>query len=246
MKMKLMLVDDHLLFMESLQYLLEMNGIQVLGKARDGREAIAKARILNPDIILMDIRMPRCNGLDALRLIKAEMPEIKIIMLTTSEEEDDLFNAIKFGASGYLFKNTDAKDLINMLEQTANNEASISPDLAIKLIDEFRLYNREDNISSQSISNREDNISSQSISNREDNIFSQSIPNHEEVESLTDRQREILVMVAEGKTYKEVGEILGLKERTIKYHMGKMLEYLHLENRSQVIAYAARNRITDN
>ncbi|HKL79230.1 MAG TPA: response regulator transcription factor [Mobilitalea sp.] len=234
MKMKLMLVDDHLLFMESLQYLLEMNGIQVLGKARDGREAIAKARILNPDIILMDIRMPRCNGLDALRLIKAEMPEIKIIMLTTSEEEDDLFNAIKFGASGYLFKNTDAKDLINMLEQTANNEASISPDLAIKLIDEFRLYNREDNISSQS------------ISNREDNIFSQSIPNHEEVESLTDRQREILVMVAEGKTYKEVGEILGLKERTIKYHMGKMLEYLHLENRSQVIAYAARNRITDN
>ncbi len=221
MQMKLMLVDDHLLFMESLQYLLEMNKIHVVGKARNGREAIAKARVLNPDIILMDIRMPECSGLDALRLIKAEMPEIKIIMLTTSEEDGDLFNAIKFGASGYLFKNTDAKELLIMIEQTFNNEASISPDLAKKLVNEFRLYNRDENRTLQSVSDKD------------------------QPASLTNRQKEILVMVAEGKTYKEVGEIIGLKERTIKYHMGKMLEYLHLENRSQVIAYASRNRILD-
>ena len=222
MQIKLMLVDDHLLFMESLQYLLEMNGIQVVGKAKNGREAIAEARVLNPDIILMDIKMPGCNGLDALRLIKAEMPEIKIIMLTTSEEDGDLFDAIKFGASGYLFKNTDAKELINMIEQTSHNEASISPDLAMKLINEFRLYKEKENKSFQPVSDNDGRA------------------------PLTDRQREILVMVAEGKTYKEVGEILGLKERTIKYHMGKMLEYLHLENRSQVIAYASKNRILDN
>ncbi len=221
MQIKLMLVDDHLLFMESLQYLLETNGIQVIGKARNGREAITKARILNPDIILMDIRMPECNGVDALRLIKADRPDIKIIMLTTSEEDEDLFNAIKFGASGYLLKNTDAKELIHILNHTYHNEVSISHDLAAKLVNEFRLYSRKNDISSQVTTGKE------------------------EPAQLTDRQLEILVMVAEGKTYKEVGEILGLKERTIKYHMGKMLEYLHLENRSQVIAYASRNRMID-
>jgi DNA-binding NarL/FixJ family response regulator len=220
-QIKLMLVDDHLLFMEGLQYLLETNGIQVIGKARNGREALIKARILNPDIILMDIRMPECNGVDALKLIKAEMPEIKIIMLTTSEEDEDLFNAIKFGASGYLLKNTDAKELIQRIKQTSHNEASISPDLAVKLLNEIRLYNRKGN------------------------KFSQKIPQKEEQTQLTDRQLEILMMVAEGKTYKEVGEIIGLKERTIKYHMGKMLECLHLDNRSQVIAYASRNRMID-
>ena len=107
--MKLMLVDDHPLFLEGLQYLLETYGISVAGVAHNGKEALIKARALRPDMILMDIKMPQCGGLDALKLIKAEMPEIRIVMLTTSEEDDDLYQAVKYGASGYLLKNINAK-----------------------------------------------------------------------------------------------------------------------------------------
>jgi two-component system NarL family response regulator len=102
--MKVMLVDDHPLFMEGLQYVLNTYGIGVAGLAENGNEAIEQARILKPDIILMDIKMPECSGLDALKMIKAEMPDIKIVMLTTSEEDEDLFEAVKYGASGYLLK----------------------------------------------------------------------------------------------------------------------------------------------
>ena len=222
MQIKLMLVDDHLLFMEGLQYLLETNGIQVIGKAKNGREALIKARILNPDIILMDIKMPECNGLKALKLIKAELPQIKIIMLTTSEEDEDLLEAIRYGASGYLLKNTGAKELITLIEQAFQNEATISSNLAAKLIHEIKTYNSS-----------------------KGNKGAQVAAEQEEQTPLTERQLRILEMVAEGKTYNEVGDFFGIKERTIKYHMGKIMEYLHLENRSQVIAYASRNRWID-
>ncbi|MEW9123608.1 MAG: response regulator transcription factor [Thermotaleaceae bacterium] len=214
MQMKLMLVDDHALFIEGLQYLLGTHGIDVIGVANNGREAFEKASILKPNIILMDIRMPGCSGLDALKLIKAEMPDIKVIMLTTSDEDDDLFDAVKCGASGYLLKNTNAQNLVDMLFSLEKNEVPLSPGLATRLLKEFR----------RNTGNQE----TQEIS--EDAVRGQ----------LTDRQLEVLEMVAKGVTYKETGEILGLSERTVKYHMGRILELLHLENRAQVIAYAAR------
>lgn len=214
MEKKLMLVDDHSLFLEGLQYLLETHGIEVAGTADNGIEALAKARILKPDIILMDIRMPGCSGLDALKLIKAEMPEVKVVMLTTSVEDEDLFNAIKYGASGYLLKNTNADELIGMLSDIEKGEASFSPELAGRLLKEFRSSGT--------------------------GKPSQHVPEDTKAESLTERQLEVLELVAKGITYKNVGETLGLTERTVKYHMGKILELLHLENRAQVIAYAAR------
>lgn len=214
--MKLMLVDDHSLFLEGLQYILETYGICVLGLAKNGREALLEARVLKPDIILMDIRMPECDGLDALKLIKAEMPNISIVMLTTSEEDEDLFDAVKYGASGYLLKNMDAKDLIDMLHDLEDGEVPFSPGLAAKLLREFKRNGTYKNKSSQLISE------------------------NTKKENLTDRQLEILEMVARGITYKEAGEILGLTERTVKYHMRRILELLHLENRAQVIAYAAK------
>ncbi len=137
MAMKLILADDHPLFLEGLQYVLETFGIEVAGVAQDGREALAKAQLLKPDIILMDIKMPICSGIDALRLIKAEMPEIKIVMLTTSDEDDDLFDAVKYGASGYLLKNANAKDLVNMLSDLEKGEVPLSPGLAARLLEEF-------------------------------------------------------------------------------------------------------------
>jgi len=206
--MRLMLVDDHPLFLEGLKYLLETYGIDVAGIAKNGMEALEQARVLSPDIILMDIKMPECSGIDALKLIKAEMPDIKIVMLTTSDEDEDVFNAIKNGASGYLLKNTNARELVGMLNDLDKGEIPISPDIASQLINEF---------------------------------ISTSRPSHNEQRmQLTERQLEILEMVAKGITYKEVGDTLGLTERTVKYHMGRIIELLHLENRAQVIAYAAR------
>lgn len=220
MQIKIMLVDDHSLFMEGLQYLLETHGIEVAGTAKNGSEALVKARALKPDVILMDIKMPGYSGLDTLKLIKAEMPDIKVVMLTTSEEDDDLFNAVKWGASGYLLKNINAGALMDMLSDIEKGEASFSPDLAAKLLKEFR--------------------------SNESGKASQNAPEDTKDGKLTKRQLEVLEMVAKGTTYKDVGEKLGLTERTVKYHMGRILELLHLENRSQVITYAARMGLVEN
>jgi len=214
--MKLMLADDQPLFLEGLQYLLETLGIEVAGVAKNGKEALAQARLLNPDIILMDIKMPECSGMDALKLIKAEMPEIKIIMLTTSEEDEDLFDAVKYGASGYLFKSTNARELVDMLSNLEKGEVPLSPGLAIRLLKEFRRSGIYEN-----------KVSPQKLEEGKGG-------------PLTERQLEVLEMVARGITYKEAGDALGLTERTVKYHMGRIIELLQFENRAQVISYAAR------
>jgi len=223
-QMKLMLADDHPLFLEGLQYLLETYGIKVAGVAKDGKEALVQARLLKPDIILMDIMMPECSGIDALKLIKAEMPDIKVVMLTTSEEDEDLFEAVKYGASGYLLKSTNAKELVGMLSDLEKGEVPLSAGLADRFLKEFR----------------------------PNSVHEQKLFRHELEETkrgklqLTERQLEILEMVARGITYKEAGEALGLTERTLKYHMGRIIELLHLENRAQVIAYAAQIGLVKN
>ena len=135
--MRILLVDDHALVRNGIASLLRAHNIYVVGEASDGLEALEKARQLKPDVILMDIKMPRCNGLEATRLIKAEMPEIKVIMLTVSEDEDDLFEAIKSGAQGYLLKNLKAEEFLALLDGVAKGEAAISPLLATKIIEEF-------------------------------------------------------------------------------------------------------------
>lgn len=213
MNMKVMLVDDHPLFMEGLQYLLGTYGINVIGTAKNGIEALEKACCLKPDIILMDIKMPGCSGLDALKLIKVKMPEVKIVILTTSEEDNDLFDAMKFGASGYLLKNMNARELVDMLSALKKNEVPLSLGLTKRLLEEFK--NKE-------------KPSDQNL----------ALDGHDG--QLSKRQLEVLEMIAKGITYKEVGETLGLTERTVKYHMSRILELLHFENRAQVIAYAAR------
>lgn len=220
MKSKVMIVDDHQLFLEGLQYLLEAYKIDVVGSANNGSEAITKARILKPDIILMDIMMPETNGLEALKIIKTEMPDTKILMLTTSDDDDNLFEAIKLGASGYLIKNTDGKDLINKLQQTEKDEIPLSPGLASKIL--LELNKKYDNYE----------IIEKKLNNEHD--------------KLTQRQIEILQIIASGKTYKKTGEILGLQERTIKYHMGRIIDILHMDNKAQAIAYAAESGLIDN
>ncbi|MFA6807568.1 MAG: response regulator transcription factor [Eubacteriales bacterium] len=220
--MRLLLVDDCLLFLEGLQYLLETHGIDVAGVAKNGREALGKARKIKPDVILMDIKMPEFSGLDGLRLIKAEMPEIRVVMLTMSDEDEDLYEALKYGASGYLLKNTGAKELIGMLSDITKGWAALSPSIATKLLEEFRNNGAYENIRPQ--------------------LEKKSEKKH----NLTQHQLEIIKMVSRGMTYKQAGAALNLTERTVKYHMGRILEILQLENRAQVISYAVRTGLVSN
>jgi DNA-binding NarL/FixJ family response regulator len=214
--MKTLLVDDHPLFLDGLKNLMSLRGIAVVGTAKDGMEAMEKARNLRPEIILMDIRMPTLDGLAATRLIKAEMPEVKIVMLTMSDEEEDLFEAIKCGACGYLLKTLDVEDFFSLFLGLLRGEVPLSPGLAGRVLKEFARQALEGN----------------GIK-----------PPRTETEALSVRQLQVLTLVAQGLTYKEVGAKLCLAERTIKYHIGEIIERLHLENRSQVIEYARAMRI---
>jgi two-component system NarL family response regulator len=213
--MKILLVDDHPLFMEGLQNLLEAHGIEVIGTAGDGPQALVQARKLKPDVILMDIAMPGGSGLEAIWPIKAEIPQVKIVMLTAFDDDDNLFEAIKRGASGYLLKNLNAEDLISLLHDLELGEVPLSPGLAVRLLKEF--------------AKPKDHL-----------VQSSSIQVEKKNEKLTDQQNDILNMVAQGLTYKEIAAAMYLSERTIKYHMERILELLQLENRAQAISYAAR------
>jgi two-component system NarL family response regulator len=214
---KILLVDDHPLFLDGLKNLLSGRGLQVAGTARDGLEALEKARILHPEVILMDIQMPVCDGLSATRLISAELPEIKIVMLTMSSDDDDLFEAIRSGACGYLLKTEDTEVFFSRLMEIEQGEPPLSSGLAARIL---RLFNRSE-IGQPGGQNQADG-----------DMHSNNI--------LTPREMEVLTLVAQGLTYKEVGRELHLSERTIKYHMGEIVSRLHLENRVQVIMYARR------
>jgi two-component system NarL family response regulator len=219
--MRILLVDDHGLFLEGLQNLLRAGGHQVVGAACDGLEALRMAHTLQPGLILMDVRMPHCDGLKATRLIHAELPEIKIVMLTTSAEDADLFEALKNGASGYLLKNLRPNELFDYLDGLARGEAPLSPELSARILEEFSRQ-------------------AAALEGRGAPGTRVGPPGPE----LTGRQREVLEMVVSGLTYKEVGAALNLSEHTVKYHMGQILERLHLRNREQVVAYALQHRLT--
>jgi len=135
--MRVLIVDDHDLFRDGIRSLLTAEGVDVVGEAADGLEALEKARQLKPDIVLLDIMMPRCDGLEATRLIKAEMPEAKIVILTAVEEDENIFEAIKSGAQGYLLKNLRGSQFVAMLKGVHRGEAAITSDVAGRILDEF-------------------------------------------------------------------------------------------------------------
>ncbi len=217
--MRVLLVDDNRLMLEGLKNLLAAHGIEVLGIASNGREGEAMAQALHPDLILMDIRMPVCDGLEATRTIKAHQPEIKIVMLTTSINDEDLFDAIKSGACGYLIKNMSGEAFIEALRGLEQGTPPFSPGLAAALLEEF----------ARMASGTRGQSDTEKGGQRE-----------AEKVGLTERQTEVLRLVAAGLGYKEVGQRLALSERTVRYHMAEIMDRLHLENRAQVIAYAGK------
>jgi len=135
--MKVLIVDDHILVRDGLRSLLEARGIEVVGEATNGEEAVELARELKPDIVLMDLMMPKMDGIEATKLISAELPKIKVVVLTASEEEEDLFEAIRSGASGYIIKNIDPDRFFELLEAAYQGEPALPPNLARKVLQEF-------------------------------------------------------------------------------------------------------------
>ena len=218
--MRVLVVDDHRLMSEGVSSLLAAHGIDVLGVAGDGVEAITLMQELNPDVILMDIRMPRCDGLSATRQIKALRPEIQILILTTSAEDQDLFESVKSGAAGYLLKSISGNAFIEALRGLEHGTPPFSPGLASRLLSEFA-----------KLSSTKEGLSG---------LAGHPKDRERQTSGLTERQTEVLRLVAQGLTYREVGERLSLSERTIRFHMTEIISRLHLQNRNQVLAYAGK------
>lgn len=214
--MKLLLVDDNILYLEGIKNFLEDNGVEVLGTAADGLEAVNKVEMLHPDMIVMDIEMAGCDGIEATRLIKQDFPEIEIVMLTVSEEDEHLFAAIRAGASGYLLKGMDTQQFLEELEKLAAGEAVMAPGMAKRILREFASQAQNTGSASECMN-----------------------PFEPEQSELSPRQTEVLKMLAQGMTYKEIGDALTIREGTVRYHMYEILNKLHLANRTQLITYAA-------
>ena len=214
-KIRVILVDDQLLFRRGVRALLEEEpGIEVVGEASDGREGVELARATRPDAVLMDVNMPVLNGIEATRIIKSERPETKIVALTVSDEDQDLFEAIKAGAQGYLLKDLRPEELFEMIRGVMRGETPISPAVAGKLLNEFRKRPWHE-------------------------------PSEAAGWDLTARELEVLQLVAEGLGNAEIAARLYIVEGTVKNHLHNILEKLHLENRVQAAAYAIREGLVE-
>jgi two-component system NarL family response regulator len=212
--MNVQLVDDNPLFLEALQNTLESSGIAVSAIALNAQQAIAQASLRQPDVILMDIEMPGESGIQATQAIKRLFPAIKIVMMTHSEQEGHLFDAIAAGASGYLLKSMARKEIVARLHGIQAGAMPFSPGIGEKILAEFARLAR--------------------IRNPEEQTLEQP------ASALSERQLQILHLTAQGLTYEQIAVRIGLSKATISYHMGEIVNRLHMENRSQAIAYAHR------
>lgn len=213
-KMRVLLADDHTLFRKGLVAMLAAEpDFEVVGEARTGKEVLELARDVMPDLVLMDIFMPEGDGLQATRRLKEELPYIRVVILTVSEKEETLFEAVKAGAQGYLLKGIEPPELLEMLRGLGRGEAAISRSMAAKILKEF--------------------------SRREPPARPEDSP----LTRLTAREREVLTQVSQGLTNKQVATRLGVSENTVRNHLRNILEKLHLENRVQAAAFASRHNL---
>jgi DNA-binding NarL/FixJ family response regulator len=224
--MKILLVDDHALFVAGLAGILQANNFEVIGTAGDGFEALEKVRLLSPDVVLMDDAMPRCSGIEGTRMIKAEFPQVKVVMLATSDDDAALLEAIKNGASGYLPKSTGVKEFLQLLAGVAYGEAAITQKMATRIMGAFA-------------------DSAQRAAGPSSKRGAPGTRNDHGCQELSPRQVEVLRLIAEGDTYKEIAARLAISERTVNYHMAEILDKLQLENRAQAIAYATYHGLID-
>ncbi|MET7912011.1 response regulator transcription factor [Streptomyces avermitilis] len=212
---RVLIVDDHALFRRGLSIVLAAEeDIQVVGEAGDGAEAVDKAADLLPDIVLMDVRMPKRSGIEACTSVKEVAPSAKIIMLTISDEEADLYDSIKAGATGYLLKEISTDKIADAIRAVADGQTQISPSMASKLLTEF-----------------------QSMHGQTDTR--QLAPTPE----LTGRELDVLKLVATGMNNRDIAKELFISENTVKNHVRNILEKLQLHSRMEAVVYAMRKNL---
>jgi two-component system NarL family response regulator len=213
---RVLIVDDHALFRRGLQMVLDAEeDIEVVGEAADGQQALERAEELMPDVVLMDVRMPRRSGIEATRAIRDALPHVRIIMLTVSDEEADLYEAIKAGASGYLLKEISTDEVPEAIRSVVSGQSRISPSMASKLLTEFAAWSKRTG------------------------------PPGVNAPTLTERELEVLRLVAQGLANRDIAEQLFISENTVKNHVRNILDKLRLHSRMEAVVYAVRENLLD-
>ena len=214
-----MIVDDHALFRRGLEMVLEGEpDIDLVGQASDGAEAVEKAAESLPDIVLMDIRMPRSNGIEACRAMKEAAPSAKIVILTISDEEEDLFEAIRAGASGYLLKDIPLDEVADTVRAVHGGQSLINPSMAGKLLTEFA-----------------------ALARRDEEERAQELP----APRLTEREMQVLKLVARGMNNRDIAKELFISENTVKNHVRNILEKLQIHSRMEAVMVAVREKLIE-
>jgi DNA-binding NarL/FixJ family response regulator len=216
-KLRVLVCDDHALFRRGLKMVLdEEPDLELVGEASDGAEVVVRAQELMPDVILMDVRMPKRSGIEAAGEIKDSLPHVKILMLTISDDEADLYEAIKAGASGYLLKEIPIEEVADAIRSVWAGQSRISPSMASKLLTEFA-----------------------AMSKASDEKPQMPAP------KLTDREMEVLRLVAQGLNNRDIAGRLFISENTVKNHIRNILEKLHLHSRMEAVVYAVREKMIE-
>ncbi len=216
-RIRVVIVDDHALFRRGLDRVLsDEPDIEVAGEAADGVEAVARVRELTPDVVIMDVRMPRATGIEAARTIRAMVPDTKVVMLTVSDLEEDLYEAVKAGVNGYLLKEVAIGEVADAVRAVAAGHSLVSPSMASKLFTEFNALAERAEDRQRALSPR-----------------------------LTERELEVLKLVAKGLSNREIGGELFIAENTVKNHVRNILEKLQLHTRMEAVVFAMREKLLD-
>ncbi|HEY2129867.1 MAG TPA: response regulator transcription factor [Streptosporangiaceae bacterium] len=214
-----LIVDDHALFRRGLEMVLAAeDDIELVGEASDGAEAVQKAGESLPDVVLMDIRMPKSSGIEACRAMKEVAPSSKIVILTISDEEEDLFEAIRAGASGYLLKDIPLDEVADVVRAVYGGQSLINPSMAAKLLTEFAALNKRD---------------------QEERAEQVPAP------KLTDREMQVLKLVAKGMNNRDIAKELFISENTVKNHVRNILEKLQIHSRMEAVMIAVREKLIE-
>lgn len=210
---RVVIADDHALYRKGMGVVVELDGTaQIVGEASNGLEAVDVCSRLLPDVVLMDVRMPGVGGIEACARVRAAVPGTRILMLTMSDDESDLFEAIKAGASGYLLKDLPGEEVSAAIRRVHDGQAIIPPGMAATLLQEFSRLSRESTTTSAET-------------------------------NLTEREVEVLRLVARGLANRAIAEQLVISENTVKNHVRNILEKLHMHSRTEAAVYAHRQRL---